>query len=147
MPNIAAVLKSEIARVARKEIRAEVEPLKKAGASYRHEIATLRKKVLALEKQLKRTSRQSSKERAVPAPEEGDKQLRFSAARFAAQRKKLGLSAAAFAQLLGVSSLSVYKWESGKTRPRQAQLKSIAAIRTLGKREAQARLAMLNEGN
>ena len=41
----------------------------------------------------------------------------------------------------GVSALSVYKWESGKTRPRARQLEAIASLRKMGKREAQARLA------
>lgn len=44
------------------------------------------------------------------------------------------------AKLVGVSALSVYKSESGKTRPRRAQIKAIASIRGIGKREAQARL-------
>jgi DNA-binding transcriptional regulator YiaG len=51
------------------------------------------------------------------------------------------LSAADFSKLLGVSALSIYKWESGKTRPRQAQLAKIAAVRPMGKREAFAKLA------
>jgi hypothetical protein len=40
VPNIASVLKEEIARVARKEVRSETENLKKASAQYRSEIAT-----------------------------------------------------------------------------------------------------------
>ncbi|GAC1531162.1 MAG: hypothetical protein NVS2B4_10360 [Ramlibacter sp.] len=84
-------------------------------------------------------------QRGEQVQEEGDSgtQLRFSAARFAAQRKKSGLSAAKYAQLLGVSGLSVYKWESGQTRPRRAQLEAIAAVRGLGKREVAARLEHL----
>ena len=37
------------------------------------------------------------------------------------------------ARLLGVSALSVYKWESGKTRPRAKQIEAIAALRGMGK--------------
>lgn len=47
------------------------------------------------------------------------------------------------AKLLGVSALSVYKWESGKTRPREKQIQAIAGIRTLGKRAVQQRLGEL----
>jgi DNA-binding transcriptional regulator YiaG len=47
------------------------------------------------------------------------------------------------AKLLGVSSVSLYKWESGQSRPRRAQLEAIAAVRSIGKREAMARLEML----
>jgi DNA-binding transcriptional regulator YiaG len=140
MPNIAAVLKSEIARVARREIRAETVSLKKAVAGNRHELATLKKRIQDLERQLKKARRAPSQTADKGVADEGGKQLRFSATRFAAQRKKLGLSAASMAKLLGVSSLSVYKWESGQTRPRRAQLEAIASMRGIGKREAQARL-------
>jgi len=45
------------------------------------------------------------------APEEtGAVQRRFSPARLAATRKKLGLSAADFGALIGVSGQSIYKW-------------------------------------
>jgi DNA-binding transcriptional regulator YiaG len=143
MSNIAAALKAEISRVARKEVRAEVQTLKKSTAAYRHDIAALKKRVQVLERQLK------SQKRAVPRStqeshqEQSDRQLRFSATRLAAQRKKLGLSAAKFATLIGVSPISVYKWEGGQSRPRRTQLEAIAAARALGKRAALARLEEL----
>ncbi len=147
MPNIANVLKAEISRVARKEVRADTDSLKKTIALYRHEIAALKKRLAQVEKDVRRSGKRRSAEVAPVSAQtqEGGRQLRFSASRFAAQRKKLGLSAADFAKLLGVSSLSVYKWESGKTRPRRAQLEAIAAARNLGKREALARLEQLDE--
>lgn len=149
MPNIANVLKAEIARVAKKEVRTDTESLRKAVALYRHEIAALKKRLAQVEKDVKRSGRRRSPEVAPvePQTEVGGRQLRFSATRFAAQRKKLGLSAADFAKLLGVSSLSVYKWESGQTRPRRAQLQAIAAARNLGKREALARLEQLDQAS
>ena len=73
----------------------------------------------------------------------GGKQRRFSATRFASQRRKLGLSAADFGALLGVSGQSVYKWEHGEARPRARQLEAIAELRGIGKREAAARLEKL----
>ncbi|MDO8755990.1 MAG: hypothetical protein Q7J71_01020, partial [Polaromonas sp.] len=54
VPNIATVLKAEISRVARKDARAETQPLKKASSQYRSDIAALKRRVLALEKQLSR---------------------------------------------------------------------------------------------
>jgi DNA-binding transcriptional regulator YiaG len=141
MPNIAAVLKDEIARLARKEVRAQTQEFKKASAQYRAHIAALRRRVDTLERQLKKVGKGSA--RAAPQPEEngeGDTPRRFSATRLAAQRRKLGLSAADFATLLGVSGQSVYKWEHGESRPRAKQLEAIAALRGIGKREAGARL-------
>lgn len=148
MPNIAAVLKDEIARVARKEIRAQTEDFKKSSAQYRSHIAALRRRVDDLERQLKRVGKASGRAgAAAAAAEEGQgTPRRFSAARLAAQRRKLGLSAADFATLLGVSGQSIYKWEHGEARPRARQLEAIAALRGIGKREAAARLAKMQQG-
>ncbi|HSV84699.1 MAG TPA: helix-turn-helix transcriptional regulator [Ramlibacter sp.] len=147
MPNIAVVLKEEIARLARKEIRAETQEFRKASAQYRAHIAALRRRVDALERQVKRVGKAAG--RAVVAADDDDQESgtprRFSATRLAAQRRKLGLSAADFATLLGVSGQSIYKWEHGESRPRARQLEAIAALRGVGKREAAERLAKLQE--
>ena len=144
MPNLASALKTEIARIARKELRGDLDTLKKASASYRREIAALKRRNADLERQLKEAVRGASRVEPKTATRDGeDRKLRFSPARLAAQRKKLGLSAASFAKLIGVSGLRVYKWENGQARPRRAQLEAIASVRGIGKRDAQARLEQL----
>jgi DNA-binding transcriptional regulator YiaG len=60
---------------------------------------------------------------------------------FAALRKKLSLSAAEMAKLLGVSAQSVYHWETGKSKPRASQLQAIAAVRKMGKKAVAIKLA------
>lgn len=141
MPNIGSILKSEISRVSRKEVRGETQALKKSVSQYRGQIADLKRRLQALERQVKRLGKVTTR---IAAPEEtaepGGTHLRFSAKGLAAQRKRLGLSAAAVAKLLGVSALSVYKWESGKTRPRARQIEAIATLRGMGRREAARRL-------
>jgi len=141
MANIGTLLKSEISRVARKELRGEIQSLKKSISSYRSQIADLKRRTQALEQQVKRQGKVVAKAVPAKAEDDGGGKIRFSAKGFAAQRQRLGLSAAALAQILGVSALSVYKWESGKTRPRAKQLEAIATLRGMGKREAAARLA------
>ncbi|MDI1239024.1 MAG: helix-turn-helix transcriptional regulator [Polaromonas sp.] len=136
MPNIASVLKAEISRVARKDARAETQPLKKASSQHRSDIAALKRRVLALEKQLSRVLRSGRKAAPEEAKEGAGSGLRFSAKGLAAQRRRLGLTAAATARLLNVSVQSVYKWEDGKTRPRASQLPAIAKLRKMGKLEA-----------
>ena len=144
MPNIAAVFKGEISRIARKEVKAQTQDFKKSSSQYRSQIAALRRRVDALERQLRRVGKAPARAAAAPEDDdEGGQNLRFSAKRFGAQRRKLGLSAADFAALLGVSGQSVYKWELGKARPRAAQLAAIASLRGIGKREAAARLEAL----
>jgi ribosome-binding protein aMBF1 (putative translation factor) len=144
MANIGTILKEEIARISRKQSRTETEQLKKASAHYRGEIAQLKRRLQVLEQQVKRMGRTASRGTgagAVPVAEGDDsKQVRYSAKSLASQRRRLGLSAASLAKLLGVSALSVYKWESGNTRPRQKQIEAIAALRHIGRRDAQKRL-------
>jgi len=57
--------------------------------------------------------------------------------------RRLGLSAADYARLVGVSSLTIYNWEHGKSRPRKEQLAALVAVRGIGKREALRRLELL----
>jgi DNA-binding transcriptional regulator YiaG len=145
MPNIASVLKAEIARVARKEVRAQTEGLKKSSTSQRSDIAALKRQVKELEKALRRVGRAAPKAAAgrpsEPADDAGDH--RFSAKGFASHRRRLGLSAADVGLLLGTSGQTIYHWETGKARPRAGALAGIVALRALGKREALARLDTL----
>jgi DNA-binding transcriptional regulator YiaG len=143
MPNIAAVLKNEIARVAKKELRKEVESLRKAVSTHRAEIAALKRVIQEQHKALR--GLQKAKPTApAPAIEEASgqsRQVRFSATRLAAQRKKLGLSAQDFGRLVGATGQAVYNWEAGKARPSGDRLLAIASLRGIGKRQVAARLA------
>ena len=137
MSNIASALKEEIARVARKEIRRETSLLKRSSATHRSEIAALKRRVRELERQLRRAVRGG--ERAVPAAANEDAVApgtRFSAKSMAAQRKRLGLTAAECGLLIGASAQSVYNCEDGKVRPRAQHLPAIFALRNLGRRQA-----------
>jgi DNA-binding XRE family transcriptional regulator len=141
MPNIAEVLKAEISRLTRKEIRGELAALKKSTAQQRVHVAALRRKLDVLEKQLKRSARVGQRSADAGVQVDGTTGLRFRASGLASHRKRLGLSAADLGRLLGVSGQSIYKWETGEVRPRNAQLEAIAAVRKMGRREALARLA------
>lgn len=140
MPNIASLLKQEIVRLARKELRAETLRLKQSAQQLRGEVVSLKKRIAELERQVARQGK--ARRTAEPAADaEASSALRFSAKGFARQRERLGLSAADLARLLGVSAQTVYHWEAGKSRPRRSQLGAIAAVRGLGKRAVAARLA------
>ncbi len=146
MADLANALKEEIRRLARKEIKAETGATKQAVAQYRREIASLKRKLQQQEKKIAFLEGQERKRFEEPqANEETVENARFSARSVAAQRTRLGLSAADYAKLVGVSGLTIYNWESGKTRPRQEQLAALVAIRGIGKREAQRRLELLGE--
>lgn len=135
MPNIASTLKEEITRLARKELKKNVEVLKKNLAAQRSELVALKRSVANLEKQVRRLNKISSSHSNSDTDSEPSTKLRFSAKGLFSQRKRLGLSAADLGKLLGVTAQSVYNWEAGKTRPRPQQLESINAIKKLGKRQ------------
>jgi DNA-binding transcriptional regulator YiaG len=145
MPNIAAVLKAEIARVSRKQSKTEREALKRASTQYRADIAALKRRVAQLERMVTKLAKGAGRARAsVPSessePEGGH---RWRPDGFKKLRAKLELSASDMGRLLGCSGQSVYKWEDGKARPRAKSLPAIAAVRKMGKREAMAKLAEL----
>ena len=141
MSNFAAQLKTEIARIAKKETRAQAMVLKKAQATHRAEIADLKRRIASLEAVVRRLAKTSARPTTPPKEEDEPQGLRFRADGFASLRKKFGVSATQMAQLLGVSNQSVYHWETGKSRPRAAQLQAIAAVRKLGKKQVAERLA------
>jgi DNA-binding transcriptional regulator YiaG len=137
MSNVASALKEEISRVARKEIRRETSSLKKSSTTYRSEIAGLKRRVVELERQLRRVGRGGQSSSPAAANEDSvSTGTRFSAKSMAAQRKRLGLSAAECGLLIGASSQSIYNWEEGKARPRAQHLPAIFALRNLGRRQA-----------
>jgi len=140
MPNVATVLKSEMARVARKEVRGETVPLKKAVSAYRSEIAALKRRAQTLELALKRLSKVHMTAPRSEAVDEDPAKFRFSAKSLASQRRRLGLSSVQCGLLLGASDQSVHNWEQGKTRPLARHMPAIAALRAMSKKDAVARL-------
>jgi DNA-binding transcriptional regulator YiaG len=144
MPNIASILKTEISRIARKEVRAETESLKKQSTQYRGQIAALKRQVTGLEKLLRNQSKGAKAAAVAPVDQEGARGgLRFRSKGFAAHRQRLGLSAAQAGALLGVSGQTIYHWEAGKARPRASQLPRIDALRKLTKKGAAAAVAQV----
>jgi len=141
MANIGALLKAEITRLSRREIRKELAVLKKASVAARHHVAALKRQVAALESkagQLAKRAQIASSSEIATLP---NRPVRFVAKGLKSLRKRLGLSAAQMAKLLGVSEQSVYNWEPKKPTPRKEQFAAIIGLREIGKREAHARLA------
>ena len=144
MPNIAVTFRQEIIRLARKEIRRETKILRKASAQYRSLIAELKRETKELKSDVFRFALRASRDAAPHVPEAGSGKARFSAKSVIAQRKRLGLSAADFGKLIGVTAQTIFNWEHGGSRPRQAQIDALGSLRNIGKREAMARLEQTN---
>ncbi len=141
--NIATALKSEIARVARKELKADTASLKKAVAQYRSDIAALKRRVSDLERLAKNLTKGSEKTAVSVEVAAVPVRRTFRPSTLKASRERLGLSSRQFGALVGVSDQSIYKWEQGTSTPRASQLQAIRAVQKMGKREALAALTSL----
>lgn len=146
MPNLQAVLREEIRRLARREIRAELQTTKKAVSQYRRDIAQLKRDKEDLERRLQYLeSREAERLKAGPRAKEPPEGTRFSASALRNRRERLGLSREEFASLAGVSASTVYNWENGKTKPTGERLAALVALRDIGKREARRRLDLIGQ--
>ena len=132
MPNLASALKGEIRRLARKEIRESVTPLRKLVTALRKRVAQQRRLIADLERNAKRSTKNV---RPAEAHGSEESQIRFSPAWVKHHRKKLKMSRRVYAKLVGVSAQSVFGWESGRTRPRRTALEAWRRIRRMGLRE------------
>ncbi len=145
MPNLASVLKDEIRRVARKEIKSQTGVTKRASAQHRRDIAELKRQVQTLTKQVTFLERQEKRRVSKTQPsKEAAEKARFSRSWLKSHRQRLGLSAANYATLVGVSAQTIYNWEQGDSKPRPQQVVALATVRGLGKREALKRLEMMS---
>lgn len=142
MADLGGALKEEVTRLARKALRSDFEALRKAGANYRHEIASLKRKLAELEKRVRSVTATDSES---ADGDESASNVRYSVKGLRSLRAKLGLTAEDFGKLVGVSGQSVYLWEAEKTKPRQKQIEALAALRGIGKREARTRLENLDQ--
>jgi len=131
MPDIKKVLASEIRRLARKEAKAALKPLQTQVSTLRKTIAAQNAKIRALEKRIPAAVAPKPKAESLPIVGE----VRITAESIIKLRRKLGLTQMQLAVLLEVSNFSVSHWELGKTTPRDAFKRKIAALRDMGKRE------------
>ena len=142
MTNIASIFKSEITRLARKEVRTETESLRKASTNHRSEIAALKKQLRELQTEVRRIAKGASSKQQ-PSKEQAPRTFKFSASMLKAHRQKLGLTASEFGLLVGASQLSIYKWEGERAVPQERFHPGIAAVLAMRKQEAQAKLESL----
>ena len=145
MANLISALKSEIVRLARKEVKAATESLHRPSVAARSAIADLNRRVVVLEKECKRLNALLATA-PTPAPQSDPAPVNaknwVSGKGIRSLRRKLGLSQAEFAKLVGVTSKAVGLWEGkpGVLRMRDATKASVMAVRGIGAREAKRRL-------
>ncbi len=141
MARFAVVFREEVTRLAKRVVRAETRKMKEAVVQHRRDLTRLKRQVHLQQRRLTQLDIREREHRGYAAAiAEPAERLRFSARSVRAQRRRLKLSAEEYAKLAGVSTLTVYNWEHGKTRPRKAQFAALVALRKMGRREALAKL-------
>jgi len=136
MGKIETAVKSEIARLAKKEIRAVCGPLARDVRELKRTVSRLRRTVASLEKAAREWTKQIRAQKAeLKVPEEEVKAARLSPGLIRSLRKRLGLSQGQLATVVGISTVSVGLWEQGKTRPTGSNRAALVALRKLGRRD------------
>jgi DNA-binding transcriptional regulator YiaG len=148
MPSVARVLREEMGRVSRGQIRSMTARLRKQDVALRQTVQELKRRVAALEARVKSLTRARGAI-AVPdlatEPVEMDADFRPTGQMVRRLRKRLGVSQEALAKLLNITAQSVYLWErkGGRLNLRSNTFRALLAMRKVAKREAQRRLIAL----
>ena len=136
MAKLEMILKAEIVRLSKREMRKVTVPLGKDVRSLKSTVSHLRKTVSLLEKFAARQQSEMASERSrlQAAPEEM-KKARFSPRLIRLLRKRLRITQRELAALAGVTVGAIYQWEQGLFEPRKDKKGALVALRKLGRRE------------
>ena len=136
MPNVAQVLREEITRLARKEIRTACEPLRKQVRSLRQTVKSQQETITKLDRALAVMATLSPDTSAsLSAPEEENTRARVTPVSIKRHRNRLKLSQAQLGTLLDVSTNTVLRWEAGTSKPRAQHRAALLKMRDLGRRD------------
>lgn len=133
--------------MARKELKPELQGMRKAITGHRSEIAALKREVKTLTSRLKSAQRQT-KAVSVAAPSDQPKvskraareEFVFAPEMLTQMRNALGATQLQMAALLAVSPLSYSRWEKGQTQPRTKQLAKIEELVSMGPAKAEKKM-------
>ena len=136
MGKIEAIIKSEIVRLAKREIREISTPLARDIRALKSTVSQLRKTVLTLERFTALQKEElKKKEIFLEATPEEMEISRFSPRLIQSLRKQLGVTQRELALLTGVTVGAIHQWESGMFKPRQEKKGMLVALRKLGRRD------------
>ena len=141
MGKLEATIKTEIGRLAKREIRKVSVPLRRDVRSLRITVSQLRKAVLPLKRFAADQQKELAKReiRLEVSPEEV-KKSRLSPRLIRSLREHLGVSQREMAALAGVTVGAVFQWEKGTFEPKDEKKMILVGLRKLGRREARGLL-------
>jgi DNA-binding transcriptional regulator YiaG len=144
MSNVGKVLKTEITRISRKEIKAAIGQIGKSHTNLKKTVIDLKRRLALLEKENRRlvAGTRKPKTELLQEPSEEGVKGRFTSKGIRNLRSKLRLTQADFGRLVGTTPHSVHLWEKkdGSLRLRDRTKAALLSIRGLGVKEAKARL-------
>ena len=135
MPKIESVLKSEIIRMAKREVRAMFLPLKREAWQMKTKLSSLTKMLAPIDRVVKEKMHREENRPKLEASLEEVKASRLTPDRIRGLRRKLGISQRELAILTGASLGAILSWEKGKFNPKLEKKSALVALRKLGKRE------------
>jgi len=136
MGKVEGIIKSEIVRLARSEIRKICVPLGRDVRFLKSVVSQLRKAVLTLQRITASQQKELEKGKTpLEATPEEVKESRFSPRLIGSLRRHLGITQKELAILTGVSVGAAHLWEIGKFKPSMKKKAVIVALRKLSRRE------------
>ncbi len=141
MAKLESIIKSEIQRLAKREVRSAFRPLRKEVWGLKLKLSNLLKNFTVLDRLAKEISKAKSTEPKLEASPEEVKASRLTPERIAGLRKKLGISQRELGLLVGASLGAVAMWEKGKFKPKGEKKAALVALRKVRKRDVRKMLA------
>lgn len=136
MGKVESIIKSEIVRLAKREMRKIYVPLGRDVRLLKNTVSQLRQSVLSLERFAAHQQKELAKrEIRLEAPPEEIKKSRFSPRLLQSLRKHLGITQKELGVLAGVTVGAVHQWETGRFRPKEKKKGVLVALRKLKRRE------------
>jgi DNA-binding transcriptional regulator YiaG len=136
MGKMESIIKSEVQRLAKREIHKTLAPLAQDIRLLKNKVSQLQKIVSLLERSKAHREKLSGiKEETLEASPEEVKASRFSPQLIKSLRRHLGISQKELALLVGVSLGAAHLWETGKFKPKDEKKRVLVALRKLGRRE------------
>jgi DNA-binding transcriptional regulator YiaG len=150
MGKVESTIKSEILRLAKKEVNTFFRPLVKEMRTTKIKLSKLMKDINTIGRWAKEKMQQDEEMKLKLEPGSPEvKTARLNPARIRKLRHKLDLSQKELGLLTGASLGTVAQWEKGKFAPKKDKKASLIALRKLGKREVkkilQQKLGRLEE--
>ena len=136
MGKLEATIKSEIVRLAKREMRKTSVPLRRNLRLLKKTVSQIRKTVLALERFAAQQQKELRKRKMpLEATAEEVKKSRFSPRLIRSLRRHLRITQKELAILAGVTVGAAHLWEKGKFEPGDEKKAVMVALRKHGRRD------------